>query len=146
METIGRCLPPESGKFCTLFDTIAAIGDGTADAVLPDLPALRNHIASQHAGALFTVAEAAYGAVMMGSFGDLMGATTAAVRDASIRYLKVARGPITAQARLEGDATELRGALAQTGRVNFDVAVALQDQAGLTVATETMAWSLRGRA
>jgi hypothetical protein len=30
VETIGRCLPPESGKFCTLFCSFAAAGQTTS--------------------------------------------------------------------------------------------------------------------
>ena len=49
--------------------------DGS-QAVLPDAPHLLNHVASQHAGALFTLGEAASGAAMMQAFGDLLAGAT----------------------------------------------------------------------
>ena len=47
---------------------IVEVGEGTATARLDEQPHTRNHIGSQHAGALFTLAEAASGGAMAGAF------------------------------------------------------------------------------
>lgn len=124
---------------------VTALDAGRATATLPERSETLNHVGSQHAGALFTVAEAASGAAMVGAFGDLLATATPLVPDASIRYLKVARGAIVATAGLEGDLEALRSALADQGRVDFIVAVRLADVGGVEVATMTVQWSIRAR-
>jgi acyl-coenzyme A thioesterase PaaI-like protein len=73
-------------------------GAGTGSVKLPEGPHLLNHVGSQHAAALFAVAEAASGAAMAGAFADLMAQATPLARSAQISYLKPARGPIIATA------------------------------------------------
>ena len=46
------------------------IADGRGAAQLPDWKETQNHMGSQHAGALFTLAEAASGAAMVSLFAD----------------------------------------------------------------------------
>jgi hypothetical protein len=52
VETIGRCLPPESGKFCTLFSSTAirSIVHGPRAGLIDDL-CLSGHVAE---GVTFT--------------------------------------------------------------------------------------------
>ncbi|NNK17011.1 MAG: DUF4442 domain-containing protein, partial [Sulfitobacter sp.] len=45
------------------------IGDGTASAELDQREEVSNHIQSMHAGAMFTLGEAASGAALAGAFG-----------------------------------------------------------------------------
>jgi acyl-coenzyme A thioesterase PaaI-like protein len=124
---------------------VTAVSAEGAEAAIPDAPELRNHVGSQHAGALFTLAEAASGAAMSGAFAADLATATPLVRDASIRYLKVARGPISAAARLGTPAAELRATLAETGRAEFPVEVALTDAEGVTIAEASYRWVLRRR-
>ena len=63
---------------------------------LPDRAELTNHVGSQHAGALFTVAEAASGAAFLGAFADRLAEVTPLARSAEISYEKIAKGPIEA--------------------------------------------------
>lgn len=114
-----------------------------AEASLPDRPELLNHIASQHAGALFTAAEAASGAAMLGALGDLLATATPLVRSATITYLKVARGAITATATLAEPAADVRTRFAEHGRADFTINVSLVDTAEVEVAKFEAAWSLR---
>lgn len=114
-----------------------------AAATLADRPETLNHIASQHAGALFTVAEAASGAAMVGALGDLTSQATPLVRSATIRYLKVARGAIQARASLSEPADDVRTRFASQGKADFAVVVALTDADDVEVATFTADWSLR---
>jgi len=51
---------------------IDEIGSGTSKVSMPEDPKLNNHLGTQHAGALFTLAETASGAAMAGGFADLI--------------------------------------------------------------------------
>ena len=79
---------------------ITSIAEGEATVVLPERPELTNHVGSQHAGALFTVAETASGAAFVGAFAERMGDVTPLARSAEIAYEKIAKGPIEASAKL----------------------------------------------
>src|SRR6201986_4912322 len=79
---------------------VTELSEGEATALLPDRPELHNHVGSQHAGALFGVAETASGAAFVGAFAARMGDLTPLARSAEIAYLKVTRGPIEARATL----------------------------------------------
>src|SRR5215470_16176642 len=68
---------------------------------MPDLPDLHNHVGGPHAGALFALGESASGAVVIGTFADQLGRATPLAASADIRYLAVAKGDVTAEARLD---------------------------------------------
>ncbi len=109
---------------------------------LPDADHLKNHVGSQHAAALFSAAEAASGAAFVGAFAEVLGGVTPLAKSAEIAYRKVARGPITATARVE-DAQALRSELEQDGRLEFPVRVELRDEEGSEVAAVTVSWHVR---
>lgn len=111
---------------------------------IPDAPELTNHIGSVHAGALFTVAESASGGAMMAAFGDLVAAgARPLVRRSEIRYLRVARGSITADASPAEPVDAVRARFAAAGRADFQVLVALADEGGQAVAEMDVIWNLR---
>src|ERR1700759_956525 len=85
---------------------VTEMSEGEATAILPDRPELHNHVGSQHAGALFGVAETASGAAFVGAFALRMGDVTPLARSAEISYVKVARGAVEAKARLTMPADE----------------------------------------
>jgi uncharacterized protein (TIGR00369 family) len=122
---------------------VTEMSEGAATAVLPDRPELHNHVGSQHAGALFSVAETASGAAFVGAFALRMGDVTPLARSAEIAYLKVARGPIEARATLGVPAAEALAKLDADGRVDFSVTVEMTDAEGATVATATVDWNVR---
>jgi uncharacterized protein (TIGR00369 family) len=122
---------------------VTAMSEGAATALLPDRPELHNHVGSQHAGALFGVAETASGAAFVGAFAARMGDLTPLARSAEIAYLKVARGPIEARATLGMAAADALAALDADGRVDFAVKVEMTDAEGTTVATATVNWNVR---
>lgn len=122
---------------------VTAMSEGEATALLPDRPELHNHVGSQHAGALFGVAETASGAAFVGAFAARMGDLTPLARSAQISYLKVARGPIEAKAKLGTPAADALATLDADGRVDFSVGVEMTDAEGLTVATATVDWNVR---
>jgi acyl-coenzyme A thioesterase PaaI-like protein len=122
---------------------VTELSVGEATALLPDRPELHNHVGSQHAGALFGVAETASGAAFVGAFAARMGDVTPLARSAEIAYAKVARGPIEARARLGMPAAEALAKLDADGRVDFSVKVEMTDAEGLVVATATVDWNVR---
>lgn len=119
---------------------LTGLSDAGATAHLPQTAFSVNHIASQHAGALFTLGETASGAAMAGVFAPVMMTIRPVTSDATIRYVKVAKGLITASAAVAGDPAELLSALKLQGRVSFSVDVRLTDEAGEEVATMQVQW------
>jgi acyl-coenzyme A thioesterase PaaI-like protein len=113
--------------------------------VLPQREENTNHIGSQHAGALFTAAETASGAAVMGRFGSALAAGTVVplVRHAGIQFGKIARGAITATGVVNAKREAVLDKLKTEGRVDFDVDVTLTDEAGVIVATTQVQWHLR---
>jgi uncharacterized protein (TIGR00369 family) len=98
---------------------IAELGARHVVATLPEAPHLLNHVGKQHAAALFAVAEAASGAAVVGALADIVTTVTPLARSAQITYLKPARGPITASARLDCDAADMRAKLGADGKADF---------------------------
>ncbi|HEY2477742.1 MAG TPA: DUF4442 domain-containing protein [Solirubrobacterales bacterium] len=125
---------------------VTEMSEGAATAILPDRPELHNHVGSQHAGALFGVAETASGAAFVGAFAARMGDVTPLARSAQISYVKVARGQVEAKARLGVPAVEALAALDADGRVDFSVEVEMTDPDGDLVATATVDWNVRLKA
>jgi acyl-coenzyme A thioesterase PaaI-like protein len=126
--------------------TVAEVGDGRGIVRLPESEDLHNHVGSQHAGALFSAGEAASGATFVGAFAERLGEVTPLARSASISYLKLAKGPITATGSLGESKQELLERLDADGKVVFPVQVALTDQEGTTVAEMTVEWHVRKNA
>ncbi len=122
---------------------IAEISAGEARVFLPRRPELSNHVGSQHAGALFTVAETASGAAFVGAFAIRMGEITPLARRAEIEYLKIANGQITATATLGIEAADALATLDAEGKVEFPCEVTLTDESGDRVATATVHWHVR---
>lgn len=116
-----------------------------ATAQLAEAPTSLNHIGSQHAGALFTLGEAASGAAMAGVFAPVLLEVRPLAAGASIRYSRVAKGPISAIAQVQGDAAALLDTLAHDGKVAFDVGVTLSDAEGQEVAAMTVNWHVSKR-
>ncbi|HEY2766044.1 MAG TPA: DUF4442 domain-containing protein [Pseudonocardiaceae bacterium] len=109
---------------------------------LPDDPAFHNHVAGPHAGAMFTLGESATGAIVLGSFADLLGTHTPLAYGAQIRYRALAHGPVTAEATLATPADQVRDTLAAEGKARFDVEVVLRDGEGTITGEMTVTWAL----
>jgi len=122
---------------------ITRVAEGEADVRLPERVELTNHVGSQHAGALFTVAETASGAAFVGAFAERLGDVTPLARAAEISYLKIAKGPIEASAKLGVAAAEALATLDEEGKVVFPCEIELTDAAGERVATATVQWHVR---
>lgn len=111
--------------------------------VLPDQPDYHNHLGGPHAGAMFTLAESASGAIVLAAFSaQLSRATPLAVR-AEIAYRKLARGPVTATAELGRPAAEVTAELDAGERPEFPVRVTITRQDGAVTGEMTIVWTLR---
>src|SRR6187397_64490 len=122
---------------------ITEVSAGEAVVRLPERAELTNHVGSQHAGALFTVAEAASGAAFVGAFAERLGEVTPLARRAEISYEKIAKGPIEARAKLGVAAEEALATLDADGKVEFPCEIELFDGAATRVATATVGWHVR---
>ncbi len=122
---------------------ITSVGEGEATVRLPERPELTNHVGSQHAGALFTLAETASGAAFVGAFAERMGEVTPLARQAEISYEKIAKGPIDASAKLGVAKDEALATLDADGKVVFPCEVTMADGSGLQVAKATVQWHVR---
>jgi uncharacterized protein (TIGR00369 family) len=122
---------------------IESVGAGEATVRLPERPELTNHVGSQHAGALFTVAENASGAAFVGAFAERLGEVTPLARRAEISYEKIARGPIEARAVLGMPGDEILATLDADGKVEFPCEIELFDGDRRRVAAATVHWHVR---
>jgi acyl-coenzyme A thioesterase PaaI-like protein len=124
---------------------VTELAESGATATLPDAPTLLNHVKTQHAGALFTVAESASGACMLGLVGERFSSITPLVRSSTISYRRAAKGLVTATAQSDAQRAAVYEELSAEGRCDFTVRVQLHDNAGELVATAEMAWHVRAR-
>ena len=122
------------------------VGDGRGVVKLPDAPELKNHVGSQHAGALFSAGEFASGGAFVGAFAEHLASMTPLARSAEIEYRKIAKGDITATATLTEDKEALLGRLDADGRMEFPIDVELTDADGQVVAAMTVHWHVRRNA
>jgi acyl-coenzyme A thioesterase PaaI-like protein len=125
---------------------VAEVAEGRGVVRLPDRPEIRNHVGSQHAGALFSAGEAASGAAFVGTFAGQLGDLRPLAESAEIAYRKLAQGTITATATLDSDPAELIATLDEEGVVRFPVRVELTNAVGDTVAEMTVRWHVRRNA
>jgi len=122
---------------------VLEISAGEATVRMPERTELTNHVGSQHAGALFTLAETASGAAFVGAFAERLGDVTPLARAAEISYERIARGAIDASAKLGVPAAEALATLDAEGKVVFPCEIDLTDAAGERVATATVQWHVR---
>jgi acyl-coenzyme A thioesterase PaaI-like protein len=125
---------------------VTELEPGRGVVVLPDTPECKNHVGSQHAGALFTAGEAASGGAFLATFADLLGEVTPLAESAEIAYRKIAKGRITATGRLTEDREAIVAELEREGRARFPVEVELTDPDGNVVAEMTVRWYVRKNA
>jgi len=116
------------------------IGDGTASAELEQRPEISNHIQSMHAGAMFTLGEAASGAAMAGALAPVILQMRPVAAMAGITFKKVAKGKLTAHAKTSRPGAALMQEIKDEGKVAFDVVVDIQDTDGDTVVEMTLNW------
>jgi acyl-coenzyme A thioesterase PaaI-like protein len=122
------------------------VGTTRARLRLPDQPAVHNHVGGPHAGAMFTLGESAAGALVLANFSHTLDRATPLAVSAEIRYLRLARGAVTAEAVLGRSAAEVLAELDRGGRPEFDVPVMIRmddDPGGAPTGEMVVRWTLR---
>jgi acyl-coenzyme A thioesterase PaaI-like protein len=123
--------------------TYREVGPEQVVCDLADDERLRNHVGSQHAAAIFAVAEAAAGGAFVAAFGPRMAEINFVARAAEIGYTKIARGPLEATARLQLSPDLVLAEVDEKGRTRTAVEVAIADGEGERVAEMRVTYSVR---
>ena len=95
---------------------------------------------------MWTLAESASGALVFANFGDLPANVTPFPVEATIRFLKVALGPVTATATLGAQASDAVATLESGKRPEFPVEIELTTGEGddrLVTGAMTVTWTLK---
>jgi acyl-coenzyme A thioesterase PaaI-like protein len=108
-----------------------------------DQPAFHNHLGGPHAGAMFTLAESASGAIVFVAFGDQLSRAVPLPVHAEIDFEKVARGTVTATAELGRPVADIIAELDAGQRPEFPVRVRIQREDGAVTGEMTVVWTLR---
>ncbi|MGB3243639.1 MAG: DUF4442 domain-containing protein [Sulfitobacter sp.] len=133
---LGTAVPFQNYVGVKLLD----VSDGIASAELEQRDDISNHINSMHAGAMFTLGEAASGAAMAGALAPEILQMRPVAAMGSIAFKKVAKGKLTAHAATSRPGTELMQAIKNDGKVAFDVTVDIRNDADETVVEMTVNW------
>ncbi|MBW1603298.1 DUF4442 domain-containing protein [Streptomyces sp. JJ66] len=110
---------------------------------LPDQPEYHNHVGGPHAGAMFTLAESASGAVVLAAFVDQLSRAVPLPVRAETTYKKLAKGPLTATARLGRPVAEILAELDAGARPEFPITVDITREDGDVTGDMTIVWTLR---
>lgn len=113
---------------------------------LPDQTDFHNHVGGPHAGAMFTLAESASGAIVIAAFGDQLTRAVPLAVKAEIGYTKLAMGDVTATATLGRPVTDVVAELDEGKRPEFPVAIRIQRADGAVTGEMTVVWTLRPNA
>jgi acyl-coenzyme A thioesterase PaaI-like protein len=121
------------------------LADGVASAQLEQRDETTNHIKTQHAGAMFTLGEAASGAAMATAMAPVILSVRPVAAGAKISYTKIAKGTLTAHAKTSAPSAGLLATLESEGKVAFEVLVDIQDSELDTVAEMAITWHVSRR-
>ncbi|MEU1469072.1 DUF4442 domain-containing protein [Streptomyces sp. NPDC005761] len=110
---------------------------------MPDQADFHNHVGGPHAGAMFTLAESASGAVVMAAFGDQLTRAVPLAVDARIAYRKLAMGEVTATAALGRPVADVVAELDAGERPEFPVDIEIRRADGAVTGEMTVLWTLR---
>lgn len=142
-EIVMKEMPTQVPMVGTLNIEYLELGPGHALLRMPDQPDYHNHIGGIHAGAMFTLAETASGAIVLAEFGDRFNEYVPLAVTATIRYLKVALGPLTAEATMDTTPAEVIAQMEAGVRPEFNVVVAIRDEGGTQTGEMTIVWTLK---
>ena len=142
-----------SAQYASMVPMVATLGiefvdldHQTCTMLLPDRSDYHNHVGGMHAGAMWTLAESASGALVFTNFGDRMADLTPFPVEATIRFLKVALGPVTATATLGAEAATAIATMESGTRPEFPVEIELSTGTGeerLVTGSMTVTWTLK---
>ena len=148
LATVRATMPRTVPMVATLGLEFLVLSDDHAVLRLPDDPVYRNHVGGPHAGAMFTVAETASGALVLAHYGELLDVLTPLPIEATVRYLKVALGPVTATARFAEPIDDVLARFEAGERPEFVIDVELttgEADERLVTGSMSIRWTLRPR-
>ena len=110
---------------------------------LPDQQPYHNHIGGLHAGAMFTLAETATGAIVLGNFGMHMDRAVPLAVESTIRYKKIAKGPIYAEALMHETPESIMERLDAGERPEWTIEVSLAMEDWTVTGEASFLWTLK---
>ncbi|MCP9207826.1 DUF4442 domain-containing protein [Streptomyces cucumeris] len=143
MPSIGEMLAATVPMVRTLNLEIVEATAESAVLRLPDQPDFHNHVGGPHAGAMFTLAESASGAIVIAAFGDQLGRAVPLAVRSEIAFKKLAMGPVTATARLGRPVADVIAELDAGERPEFPVNVEITREDGAVTGEMSITWTLR---
>ena len=122
---------------------LVEISKGAAKAQVSPAPERLNHVASMHAGVLYTLGETCSGGAMAGAIAPVLMKARPLAATADIKYLSIAKGDVFASAKTSLDAEEILAKLESDGRAAFDVNVELTNEDGDAIAEMRVGWHVK---
>lgn len=123
---------------------IKSLGDGRIVSEMAFGENVSNHVATVHAGAIFTAGETT-GAALVSSVLD-MGKLVIVVRGAKVNYRKPIRGRLTCTGEIKPSAVETaNAAVDRDGKYNFPVQLQMTNEKGELAAELEFEYHLRKR-
>jgi len=110
---------------------------------LPDQQPFHNHVSGPHAGAMFTLGESASGALVLANFGERLADATPLAVSSSIRYKKLAMGPVTATATMTKPGEQVLAELDAGQRPEFGVEIEIATDDGTLTGEMSIVWTLK---
>ncbi|ALE76700.1 hypothetical protein FRP1_26000 [Pseudonocardia sp. EC080625-04] len=123
--------------------TFGEITTERVEAFLPDRSDQHNHVGGPHAAVMFGLGETASGAVGLAAFASAGDRAVPLVVRSEIRYLKLAKGDLRAEAVLTRPAGEVLAELDGGTRPEFSVDVTITDADGVQTGAMTIVWTLK---
>jgi acyl-coenzyme A thioesterase PaaI-like protein len=123
--------------------TFGSITTDRVEAFLPDRSDQHNHVGGPHAAVMFGLGETASGAVGLAAFASAGDRAVPLVVRSEIRYLKLAKGDLRAEAVLTRPAGEVLAGLDAGTRPEFAVDVTITDAQGVQTGAMTIVWTLK---
>lgn len=142
-EQIGALMHQVVPMVATLGLEYLEVSERQAVVRLRDQPAYRNHVGGPHAGAMFAVAESATGAVAIAAFGDLLDRAVLLPMSATIDFMSIAKGDLTATAWIDADVTAARSQFDGGQRPEFDIVAAITASDGVQTGQLRARWTLK---
>ena len=127
----------------TLNLSFGELNSETAVVSMPDQQPYHNHVGGPHAGAMFTLAESASGVLIFHNFGDILDKATPLAVTATIRYLKLAMGEVTATATMGTPLEQILTELDEGKRPEFDINVSIATADGTETGQMAITWTLK---
>ncbi len=123
------------------FNRFLGLRAGEAALALPEDPKYLNHLGTVHAGAQFSLAEAASGQWLLNRFGEAAADYVAVVRRADVKFRRPAAGELTAQAGAPPEEAErFLEMLTQRGRAAIEVRVQVLGEDGSATLESVFEW------